>query len=166
MPSHAGHMAERFTELRSYDGINSPADLSGLSVCSYPQTFQKALAGISLVRTNANVLAECVDRFANGELDALVFDSTTLTHWRANDPWASERGLAISHEVDKFTVAAVVREDFDTQLAERLNVAILEFAHSPAYAEHYSKWFPAGAPQLQEGRHGLRGPANPPACCA
>ncbi|MFO1415044.1 MAG: transporter substrate-binding domain-containing protein [Burkholderiales bacterium] len=126
------------TVQRLQSGINGPEDLPGKSIGSVPGS----VAGEWLTQhgyTFATVKngPEGLRMLADGDVQAIVFDTATLEYWAARDGKGAVQVVGPLFRPEKFAIAV----PNGSPLRKRINEALLAVYDDGAYEQLRAKWF-------------------------
>ena len=127
------------SELRGH--IEGPADLPGNRIATvHDSAGYDYLTGIGVGPVVVQDLDHAYDLLAQGEVDAVVFDAPVLQFH------VSRRGegtvTTVGPLFDKVQYGLMVSED-DTELRERIDLALLDLIESGTYKQLHHRWFGA-----------------------
>lgn len=141
-----GHMATSFYENKEAGAaIASVADLTGLRVCGYESTFTSwylpsSVPFTPVIRDN---VAACGALMRTGGADAIVMESPMLGYWMNTDPWAAETRLMLSPSLTTVPMGMVYSNA--TDIAEYLDLTLIELFETATVRDMQSRWFGEGA---------------------
>jgi len=123
--------------------VNGPNDLHGQRVATVRGSTAAAFLDARDIRHRDFAdLAELLEEFEGGKVDAVVFDAPILAYYVAHD------GAGIG----EMTGAVFLRENYgfalqeSSDLAEPINLELLRLREDGTYNALYRKWFGTNAP--------------------
>lgn len=141
-----GHMATSFYASKEAGAaITSAADLAGLRVCGYEGTFKSWYLPSSVPFTPVirDSVAACGALMRTGEADATVMESPMLGYWMKADPWAAETRFVLSPALTTVPMGMVYSNA--TDIADYLDLTLIELFETATVRDMQSRWFGEGA---------------------